>query len=427
MFDWFKKTPKTGEGIIALDIGTDTIKAALFVIEGHYNKNGEMIGKSAIIKGWGKIKEMKGDLKNGKITDIYSVIQNAKKAIQLSVKQGQVIPEKLIMGIGGEFVKGTTSVIKHEREKSDEKINLSELQNIVHKLEWKAFEEARKKFSEESGYPEIDVKLIHGAITNVKIDGYKITNPLGFQGKEIEISIFNTFAPIIHYEAIEKIADELELKLINVLPQAYSLSESIDLDEKGYSAVIVNIGAGSTEISIVEEGVLKGNTVFGIGGETFTKRLAIELNINFEEAERLKIAYSNDKLEQKSKKIINDILEHDVELWLDGIVLALTEFEDINVLPTKILICGGSAKLPEVKNILGSKKWHKKLHFSQVPQIQSITQKMLKNLLDETKREKEEEDMIPSSLVSKGIDMLDEDEMDVMEKALKKVISIMKV
>ena len=69
----------------------------------------------------------------------------------------------------------------------------------------------------ESGHAEIDVKLVNAAIVDVRIDGYKVTNPLGFQGKEIQIGVFNAFAPIVHLGALQTIAENLDLDLISII------------------------------------------------------------------------------------------------------------------------------------------------------------------------------------------------------------------
>ena len=46
------------------------------------------------------------------------------------------------------------------------------------------------------------------AITNVRVDGYPVTNPVGFTGKNLEVTVFNTFAPMTHIDAIETVVDK---------------------------------------------------------------------------------------------------------------------------------------------------------------------------------------------------------------------------
>ena len=38
------------------------------------------------------------------------------------------------------------------------------------------------------------------------IDGYALTNPVGFQGRHVKIGIFNAFAPLVHLGALQSVA-----------------------------------------------------------------------------------------------------------------------------------------------------------------------------------------------------------------------------
>ncbi len=350
---FFKKTPRK-KGIIALDIGTEVTKATLFTIEEKRNHSGEIIQKRAIIKGSAAINQSKKNQKSS-ITDINRIIESAKEAIELASDQAKISPQQLIMGVGGELVRGSTSTIAHKREDPESKINITELRNIIHKIQWKAFAEVRKNLSEETGYSEIDIKLINSFIVEIRIDGYKVSNPLGFQGKEIKISIFNSFTPSGHHEALQVIAKKLKLSLIDIVSEPFALSRCLNFNEEEISAIFIDIGGGGTDIAIAVNNSIIDTKMFGIGGRTFTKRLSVELNISFSEADQLKKAYVNEELEQKSKKIISRIIEEDVEIWLQGVVLTISEFKKINPLPSRILLSGGGSYLPEIKKCLNEK------------------------------------------------------------------------
>jgi len=423
MIQIFRRKPQE-KSIIALDIGTENVKAILFTVEEKQSMSGEVIGKRGIIKGVGRVHQRLGDLQSNAIADIASVVRNAKEAIRIAASDAGLQPSQLVMGIAGEFVKGATSTMSYKREDPDSKINVTELRNIVHKLQWRAFGEVRKQLSEETGYPEIDVKLINSSIIDIRTDGYKVSNPLGFQGKEVQMSIFNSFAPLVHYESLQKIADELGLDLLSIVSEPFALSRCLDFEEGNASSIFIDIGGGITDIAVVENKSVVGTKMFGIGGRTFTKRLSIELNISFTEAEKLKRAYAADKLEVKSKKIIESIVSEDVEVWLGGIVLSMSEFKKC-ALPYKIFLSGGGTYLPEIKDALNTRNWHKKLPFTNTPQASYLTPKDLRNIIDETKKIGGREDIIPLALVNMGIELAGEE--NVVQKVLRKVIGIMKV
>jgi len=401
------------------------VKAAVFTIEAKHSVSGEIIGKRAVIRGFAKTPQRSGDIQNGAVADIASVVDNCKEAIQAASLMAGIKPSQMVMGIAGEFVKGATSTIKHKRDEKDDKINLSELRNIVHKLQWKAFGEVRKDMSKETGYPEIDIKLVNSAIIDVRIDGYRVTNPLGFQGKEVEMSIFNSFSPIVHYTALKSVADELGIELLAIMSEPYALSRCLETGEGDLNGIFIDVGGGTTEIAVVSNGSTLGTKMFALGGRTFTKRLAVELNISFGEAEKLKRAYTADKLEQKSKKIINDIITSDIEVWLEGVILSLSEFKELDTLPSRIFLSGGGSHLPEIKEALNNSKWYKKLHFARMPQANFIHPNDISNVIDETKQIKDQQDITALALVNIGIELAGDE--TIIQKALRKVIGIMKV
>jgi len=422
MFNWLKRKPQE-KAIVALDIGTENVKALVFTIEEKQSMSGEVIGRRAVVNGVGKFALRPGDIQTNAITDIASVVRSTKEAIRLASQEAGRQPTQLVLGIAGEFVKGATSTMTFPREDSQSKINLAELRNIVHKLQWRAFAEVRKALGDETGYPEIDIKLIESSVVEVRIDKYRVSNPLGFQGKEVEMSIFNAFAPLGHYGALQSISEELGLELLGIVSEPFALSRCIETEE-GLSALYIDVGGGCTDITAVTGGSVVGMKMFGIGGRTFTKRLSVELNISFEEAEKLKLAYTADRVEQKSKKIIGDIINDDMEVWLEGAVQSMSEF-GLETLPPKILLCGGGAYLPEFKNLLNSTKWYKKLPFARTPQAVAMTPKEIHSIIDETKKLREREDIVPMALVNEGVKLAGDE--TIVQKVLRKVIGIMQV
>jgi len=408
----------TGPGncYLALDIGTEFVKALICAAEGTKTR----------VLGVGRKRQRLGEMQSGAVTDIGAVINNCQDAIKDATKMAGASPRQLIMGIAGELVKGATTTINYQRREPDTKIDLSELKNIVHKVQWKAFDEVRAELAYETGYNEIDVKLVNAAITDVRIDGYKVSNPLGFQGKDVTISIFNAFAPLVHYGALQTIASELELELLAVTSEPYAVARCMGFEDGGsFSAIFIDIGGGTTDIAVVRYGSVDGTKMFTLGGRTFTKRLAQSLNISFEEAEEIKLAYSGEKLEKQSHRIVREAMKSDCEVWLSGVALTLSEFEDVDVLPSKILLCGGGSHLPEIKEVMESREWVQSLPFSHKPQISFLHPKMITNVIDETKELKDVQDITPMALANIALEYLTEEQL--LSRLLDKVVRLMKI
>lgn len=414
----FKKLGKSKESsyILSLDIGTEFVKALVFDVRD---------GKAEVF-GVGKCRQKLGDMQGGAVTDIGGVIWNCKKAITEAEEMAGVKVKKVIMGIAGELVKGSTTTVNYERSNPNDQITLSELKNIVHRVQWKSFDQVRSQLAWETGYPEIDVKLVNAAVVDVKIDGYRITNPIGFQGKDVSISIFNAFAPLVHLGALQTIAEELDLEVLAISAEPYAVARSVKQDDVNLSAVFVDIGGGTTDIAIVRDGGVEGTKMFALGGRSFTKRLSQVLNVSFSEAENIKIAYSKGRLDRASTLKVKKAIVSDTEVWLSGVEVTLSDFYNLDILPSNIYLCGGGSGLPEIKTVLENHNWPQDLPFARKPSVAMVTPSDVTNVLDHTGLLKSFQDITPMALCNLAIDVAVDDEL-VVSRILQKVVKLMQV
>ncbi|TSC92817.1 MAG: Actin-like ATPase involved in cell division-like protein [Candidatus Berkelbacteria bacterium Licking1014_7] len=396
IFDFIKGKSKYDNWAIALDIGTEFVKALIFEV-----KEGE-----ALIKGVGRQRQKLSDMQSGAVTDIAGVIKNCEKALEKSASQARVLPYQVIIGIAGELVKGLSTTIAYTRPNSKQKIALEELKEIIRKVQRKSFEQARKIMAWETGHNEIDVRLVNAAIVNVKIDGYRVTNPLGFQGKEVEVTVFNAFAPIVHLGALQSVADELELDLLSVTAEPYAVARSLGEEEAvDFSAIFIDVGGGTTDIAVVRNGGVEGTKMFALGGRAFTKRIGAGLDLDFRIAEQVKLDYSAKKLPVKRFNQVKDLIEQDLQVWFSGVELTLEEFGSTDLLPSRIFLCGGGSQLPDIKNFLDKVQWSNSLPFAKNPSVKFIKPQDVARVKDETKSLHQPQDVTPVALVNLAIDL----------------------
>lgn len=389
----------SSEHLLSLDIGTEVVKVLVFKVD-------ENTGMG-VVKGVGRARQGLKDMHSGAVSDISGVINNCRSAIKMAQNMAGVKKtEKAIIGIAGELVKGTTTTVHYERINSEIRIDLPELKNIIQKVQWKAFDRIRNQLAWETGHSEIEVKLINAVIVDVRIDGYKVSNPIGFQGRDVSISIFNAYAPMIHLGALQKIADELKLDLLNIAAEPYAVAKSMGIeDSSDFSAVFIDIGGGTTDVAIVRNGGLEGTKMFGLGGRAFTRRLSQELGIGFEEAEVLKIKYSEGKLGKDVSMKIEKILSDDCNVWLSGIELTLSEFSESDLLPHRFFLCGGGSGLPGIKKALLSSAWRKNLPFAKSVEVSFLQPKDVANIVDETHQLRDPQDITPMGLANLALDL----------------------
>lgn len=383
---------------ISLDIGTEYVKVLIFRIENDV----------AYVVGTSRKKQQLSDMQGGRVTDIYGVIKNCNEALEDAFEVAKVSPKQCVIGIAGELVKGATTTVHYTREKPKEKITVKELKEIIEQVQSKAFEKTRSELAWETGQAEFDVKLVNSAVVDVRIDGYKVTNPVGFQGRDIQVGIFNAFAPIVHLGALQTIAEELGLDLLSIAAEPYAVARCVGLEDSAeFSSIFIDIGGGTTDIAVVRGGGVEGTKMFAIGGRVFTKSIADAFDKTFAEAEKLKIDYSAGKIPVDSEIYtkIKKAIENDCEVWLAGVELALEDFANIELLPSKILLCGGGSLLPDIQDYLEKKGWVKRLPFAKQPKVDFIKPKQLISIKDETGKLVGSQDITPMALANLAIDL----------------------
>ena len=374
--------------ILALDIGTEFVKAV--IAERTEDDN-------LVVIGVGKEHQSMGNMYAGAIADIPAVVSTCEKALSNAEGMAGVISKTCVVGIAGELIKGNTRTVRYRRKDSNKPISDQEMQLIIQRVQDKAGEQAKQEIALETDNPEVEVRLINSAIVSLSIDGYKVSNPIGFKGSDLMIQFYTAFAPLVHISAIEKVCAELNLDLLAVAVEPFAVCRAClgNELESNFSAIVMDIGGGTTDIAVVDDGGVEGTKMFGIGGRSFTHQIATHTGLDYDTAEAVKLqlgGVSLDQLTLKHKeetvaeaekkneiqqilatperaKKINTAISDNVEVWLGGVAVALEDFPLVEALPTRILLCGGGAGLASLQEALATSDWYTDLPFSRRPLV----------------------------------------------------------
>jgi len=364
-----------GEYMVALDVGTEFVKALV----------GQVIGDEVEIIGVGRAHQELADMQAGAIADIAAVVANCDKALASAEQQAGVSARTGVVGIAGELVKGTTSTVRFTRKTPSKELSIDEMARIIELVQERAEAKARQELAWELGGKDVEVRLVNSALVRIDIDGYKVTNPVGFQGRDILVEMYTAFAPMIHIGALERTAAELDLELLAVAAEPFAVARSVVGDDPNaaVSAILMDVGGGTTDIAVVNEGGVEGTKMFGIGGRAFTHAIERELDVDFVKAEAAKLSLAG-HIPPKNKPELEKALTKTLNVWTNGVELALSEFPKLDHLPHRILLCGGGSSLQLLMDRLEDSDWHKSLPFTRKPIVQHIKPEEVVGITDST-------------------------------------------
>ena len=100
--------------LTALDIGTEVVKVLIAKVK----------GDELEIVGVGRQHQRLSDMHIGAIADIAGVVENCEKALAEAEKQAGTDARRVVIGIAGELVKGTTTTITYKRPKGETTLEL---------------------------------------------------------------------------------------------------------------------------------------------------------------------------------------------------------------------------------------------------------------------------------------------------------------
>jgi cell division protein FtsA len=364
-------------------------------------------------------------MQSGTVADIAAVVDNCSVALQEAEEMAGFRPTQVVIGIAGELVKGFTTTHTQERKRPDVPITESELQKLIDGVQRAALREAERSISWETSLVNVDVRLVHAAIVGASIDGYALTNPVGFQGRHARIAIFNAFAPLVHLGALQSVASQLDLELLGIVAEPYAVARVLGSEQvRQAGALFVDVGGGTTDVALVRQGGIEGTRMFALGGRAFTKSLADRLDLPFPRAEELKVDYARG-LPVERRAEVAEIVADDVEVWAAGVEMVMEELAGGDRLPGRIYLCGGGSRLPEIPASLAAERFWSRLPFSRPPEVTIMSPDLVESIVDATDLLVDQQDVTPLGLAYQAIEYQTAE--DPLDAALRRVLRAMKV
>ncbi|MBJ7603540.1 MAG: hypothetical protein JF888_10185 [Candidatus Dormibacteraeota bacterium] len=386
-----KHKPDYYQHFTVLDLGSEFVKVLILTRQ----------GSDAMVLGVAKEPQAPASIENGAIIELDRVIEASNRALETAEDMAGVIPGLATVGLAGELVKGFSSSVAYPRERPDSRVKESELRNMLQLVQRRALHEAEHLLELERAYGNLEARLIQSNITRVRIDGYPVANPIGYEGRHMDLTVFNTFAPLMQVGAVETVARDLDLDLVSMVSQPYAVARACagdDAWEEG--GIFIDMGGATTNVALLREGTVEGTRMFNLGGQALTRRIAGEFGLSFQDAEARKLRHSEGVLSPAERQRISGLLTGDVEVMLQGLHLSLVEMARDELLPANLYISGGASLLPEMGRELVKPAWREGLSFVREPDVRRLGPADVRNVTDATGLLQSPQDVTPLSLAN---------------------------
>jgi cell division protein FtsA len=221
-------------------------------------------------------------IRKGQIVDIEEAVGAINNSLEAAERMAGYSASHVIVSLGGSQIESQNSrgVVAISDPKGE--IASTDLLRVI---------DAAKAVSIPSTR-----EIIHVLPRNYIVDGQEgIKDPVGMSGIRLEVDTHIITANGVSVRNLEKAFSQVGVDVDSFAFSGYSSSLSVLSDtEKELGVVLVDIGAGTTDISIYTEGSVSYSSVLAIGARHVTNDLAIGLRISLESAEKIKLFLSRD-------------------------------------------------------------------------------------------------------------------------------------
>ena len=195
-----------------------------------------------------------------------------------------------------------------------------------------------------------------------------IKEALGMQGGRLEVEtvILAAFSPYINNLTQAVLSSNLHV--LDVVPSSIASAAAVlSPRQKELGAAVLDIGAGTSEIAVFEEGDLIHLAVFPIGSSNITNDIAIGLKTDVDTAEAIKIdkgtcffrgSDKKEKIELEeeeplvfSQKMLARIIEARVSEIFGEVQKELKKIQKQGMLPAGITLTGGGSRIPRIVDL----------------------------------------------------------------------------
>ena len=303
----------------------------------------------------------RNSVKQGNIVDLRSTTQAIVDAISELDKSFDTFIPNAYVSISGANITSINSKGTIELKGNNQEIKNEDL--------LRAIEKAKSSITIPS----------HQSIINTLVSEYAvdeqtgILDPTGMVGSKLEANVHIISGAITSIQNIKKCCENADTNVEDLVLQQYASSLAVlNEEEKKMGVVLVDIGGGTTDLIIYQNGCVVYSGCIDVGGELITRDLTVGLKASYQQAEKLKVEYgialTNQADETKTfeiqgpggesigptnQRFMANIIESCLELDIFQKVKDHIEkhVNSLDMLPAGVVITGGTSLLKCCKQL----------------------------------------------------------------------------
>lgn len=323
---------------IGLDIGTTAVRCVV----------GELSGDSHFPKIIGFASAENTGMRKGNIAHGEEVVQAIIKSVSEAERMSGRDIKSATVNINGTHVSGLNSKGVIAISSVDRQITA----------------EDRMRVEEAAAIVQLPAnkEIIQVFAKNYHLDGQdNIKDPVGMHGVRLEVDTHIILASTPALKSLDQVLSRAELSAAHRTVSSLAAAEAVlDRKQKESGVAVLDIGAATTNLIVIEDGEVEHVAVIPMGGNHITNDLAIGLKIDLDIAEEVKIRHAslaknsigqasfvqNGETHRFDKEMMRIIAEARVEEILEYADKELKKIHRSRKLPGGIVLTGGGSKLP---------------------------------------------------------------------------------
>lgn len=329
------------EHFVGLDIGTSTVRCVVGMLDPRGGNTPTIIGHGS---------SPNQGMRRGTVVHVDDVAESIVRAVTEAERIAGTTIRTATVNVNGAHVEGINSqgviaISTANREITPEdRLRVEEAATIVN-------------------LPQ-NREIVQFFAKSYSLDGQKnIKDPVGMHGVRLEVDAHIVTASTPTLRNLDMALEKAQVNISHHTVSSLAAAEAVmSRQQKEAGTALLDIGAGTTNLIVFEDGEVQHVAVIPIGGQHITNDLAIGLKTDLEVAEKVKLQYANlngnskstinvklsDRTESFSGDDVSMIVEARVEELMEFVEKELNKIKRARKLPGGILITGGTANLPGI-------------------------------------------------------------------------------